>query len=131
MSGPEPRLRLAPLWWAGAWILLLAVVVLSLRPPAGLPTLWFKDKVLHFGAYFGMAIWFAGILQKRRYPAIAVGLMLLGAAVEIAQGTMGLGRSADWRDMLANAAGLATGLGLAYAGLGSWMLHIERRLGLS
>ena len=132
MSAAPPRLRLAPLWWAGAWVLLLLVVVASLKPPGGLlSSLWHGDKVMHFSAYFGMAFWFAGILQRRRYPAIAVGLLLLGAAVEVAQEAMGLGRTADWHDLVANALGLSAGLGLAYAGLGSWMFRIERRLGLS
>lgn len=127
----SPRLRLAPLWWTGAIILTALIVYFSLEPPSGVVLPNVSDKVKHFGAYCGLAFWFAGLTERRIYPGVAVALILLGGLMELAQGAMGLGRTLDWRDFLANTLGIATALGVAYAGLGSWMIYIERRLGVS
>lgn len=125
------RLRLAPLWWIGGWVLLALIVYGSLKPSGPVPSYWPKDKVLHFTAYLLLAFWFSGITERRRYPIVAVFLLAVGVAIEYAQGAMGFGRTSDWHDVIANSCGIASGLALAYAGLGSWMATIERRLGLS
>lgn len=125
------QLRLAPLWWAGGWLLASLVVVGSLLPSERLPSFGGMDKLHHFLAYWLMALWFSGMTERDRYLLIALWLLILGACVELAQYAMGFGRSADWRDFVANGLGVAAGLSLAYAGLGSWMLRIERRLGIS
>jgi VanZ family protein len=126
----EQRLRLAPFWWACGWIFMAAVVIGSVLPSKGPPPVAINDKLMHFGAYWMMAFWFAGVTQKRRYPLIAVGLLALGAVMEVAQSVMQVGRTAEWLDFAANSLGVASALAVAYAGLGSWLYHIERRLGL-
>lgn len=125
------RLRLGPLWWTGGVFLVLLVIYGSLTPSSALPRLWASDKLQHFAAYCSVAFWFAGMTERRRYPLVAGALLLLGAAMEIGQALMGFGRAADWRDFAANTLGIAAALAAAYAGLGSWMLQVERRLGLS
>jgi VanZ family protein len=125
----RPGLRWVPFWWACDWAITLAVVVSSLLPADDLQRLApdFNDKLMHFSSYFLMAMWFAGSLDPRRYGALLVSLCTLGALVEGAQYAMGLGREADWKDMLANALGALSALALARAGLGNWMAWIERR----
>ena len=125
------NLRLAPWWWVGGALLVVLVIYVSLKP-ASVPHFAFtSDKVKHFAAYGGVAFWFAGMTERRRYPMLAVALVLLGGAMELGQAAMGLGRSAEWLDLLANTLGIGTALLIACAGLDSWMLQIERRLGFS
>jgi VanZ family protein len=129
MSGGA-RLRLAPVWWSLGIGLILLVVFESLAPSVSESPIT-NDKLAHFAGYAAMSFWFAGILERRRYPVLAVLMLALGVVIELAQYAMGVGRTADWRDVAANSLGIATALGLAYAGLGAWMLQVERRLGLS
>ncbi|MGQ0834405.1 MAG: VanZ family protein [Gammaproteobacteria bacterium] len=129
MNGAN-KLRLAPFWWVAGIVLALVVVFESLAPTVSMPPLG-NDKLAHFAGYGVLSFWFAGILQRRRYPVLAALLLAFGVLVELAQYAMGLGRTADWRDVVANSLGIATALALAYAGLGMWMVQVERRLGLS
>jgi VanZ family protein len=132
-AAPEPaKLRFAKLWWGIGWTIMALVIYGSLERP-DTPTIPFavSDKLVHFAAYWLMTTWFAGLLQRRRYPWLAIALFLFGGAIELLQGAMGYGRDADWRDLVANSLGILTALGVAYAGLGSWLVVIERRLGLA
>ncbi len=72
-----------------------------------------NDKLLHFGGYFVAAVLtpFA-FASKRRAALVAVGLVALGAGLELAQ-KLAPGRSCDLRDAVANAAGVACGFVLA------------------
>jgi VanZ like family. len=123
------ELRWGRFWWLCDWAILIAVVLGSLIPPREMPQPigWFNDKFLHFMAYFLMAFWFAGSLERRRYVWVAIGLSMLGALIEVVQYWMGFGRDADWRDFVADALGIALGLGLAVIGLANWMAWIERQ----
>jgi VanZ family protein len=125
----RPELRWSNFWWACDWAIVIAVVLGSLIPPNDFPkpVAFFNDKVLHFGAYFLMAFWFAGSLERKRYVWVAVGLAILGALIEVVQYWMGFGRDADWRDFVADVFGIAAGLGIAWLGLGNWMAWVERR----
>lgn len=125
------QLRWGRFWWACDWILAIAVVWGSLTPGNRLPHAvgFFNDKVLHFGAYLIMGLWFAGSVERRLYPLIAVLLCILGGAIEIVQYYMGFGRDADWMDFWADVGGVALAMALAYGGLGNWMAWIEQRFG--
>jgi VanZ family protein len=125
------RLRFARLWWTIGWCMVATVAFASLKPNVDFPDFAESDKVAHFSAYCAMAFWFAGMTDRSRYPILAVLLILLGGAIELAQGVMGFGRSADWHDLLANSMGIGVAIIAAYAGLGSWMSRIERLLRLS
>jgi len=115
MISPQPEIRsqgrrflaaLAPVAWAGL------ILGLSLVPnPPGSVGFPGADKLLHAGAYFllaglaalafaasGKDISFAG----RAAFAVAVAF---GAGVELLQGVMQLGRTAEWGDLLANTFG--------------------------
>jgi VanZ family protein len=125
----RPGLQWVPFWWTCDWAITAAVVVSSLLPVDDLQQLTpaFNDKLMHFCAYFLLAMWFAGSLDPRRHGTLLVGLFALGALIEGAQHAMGLGREADWKDLLANTLGALTALALARAGLGNWMAWVERR----
>ena len=91
----------------GVFSLALAVLLyLTLTPSDGLPSVTLWDKLEHGCAWavltglgLGLALWRPGFL---------IGFtILLGAAVEVAQGAMGWGRSADPLDWLADIIGVA------------------------
>lgn len=124
------RLRLAPLWWTAGIVLALLIVFHSLTPAIQV-TAAFGDKIGHALGYAALSFWFAGLVERRRYVLLGAVLLAFGIAMELAQHLMGLGRTADWGDVAANLAGILAALGLAYAGLGAWMIEVERRLGLS
>lgn len=120
-------LRYRRLWLALSLVLVGAIVYYSLAPDFVLPmpTPDGFDKVEHFTAYCGLALWFTGLYPRARYWQVVAGLLALGLAVEIAQGTMQLGRSADAFDMLANAVGVLAGLLLALSLTGGWAQRVE------
>ena len=118
--------RHARLWYALGALLILAVVIASLVPARELPRLHISDKIEHLLAYLSLAIWFGGLVPVRRYLWLALALLALGGGIEIAQGLMGLGREADWRDFIAGACGVGLGLLLGLIGLRHWVRWLEQ-----
>lgn len=119
---------LHPRAWQAASVLLVALVVVACLVPSGTLAVAQPvgiDKVEHFFAYAVLATWFGGLYPRTRYPLIAAGLALLGLGIEVMQQLMGLGREADPLDMMANLAGLATGLALGVAVAGGWAPRLE------
>jgi VanZ family protein len=116
------------IWYVIGAGLVLIVVVASLVPAGDLPHLGLTDKLEHMIAYGGLALWFGGLLAPRRYWHLGLALLALGGGIEIAQGLMGLGREADWRDFYADALGAGLGLSLSMAGIRHWSSWIERWL---
>jgi hypothetical protein len=104
------------------WVLALATVIWgSLLPEAELlywgasiPLLLWNDKVIHFSAYLGLSL-LAALSFARAYRALgaAIGMIFLGAALEIGQLFVN-GRTADFKDALANSVGALAGAGLAF-----------------
>ncbi|MGE0582843.1 MAG: VanZ family protein [Steroidobacteraceae bacterium] len=120
-------------WWiAGGILLALAIVVASLAPPADLPKVQLWDKFEHAFAFFVLAAWFGGVLRPDRYRWLALALVAFGVAIELAQGAMGLGRTAELRDVLADASGIVIGVAAArLIGADGWMRRVERFLGVA
>ena len=127
----DSRLRLARLWWALGWALVIYITISCLEPPRYVPNLHVNDKLEHAGAFFGLTLWFGGLVRRERYPVVALLMLLFGAGIEVAQGLMGLGREADVRDFVADSVGVAVALVLLYVGLGSWTRWLEQLIGLS
>ena len=125
----RPKLRFAWLWWLLGWAFVVITVNDSLERNVPSFAHLMSDKLLHFGGYMALALWFGGVTRTRRYPVVGMLLIALGGVLEILQGTMQNGRSAEWLDLLADALGVVAGLGLAYAGLGNWTVWVERLLG--
>ncbi len=120
-----------PRAWLALWLLAIAVViVLSLGPPLSLPEAPKNtDKIEHALGYFLLAASAVQLFASRRGLAIAgLGLVLLGAGLEWAQGTFTENRMADPMDALANTLGVLAGLAVALTPLRDLLLRIERRL---
>jgi hypothetical protein len=100
--------------------LILIVVVSCLVPVGSVPNFGMSDKLEHMIAYGGLALCYGGLMMPRRYVYLGLALLALGGGIEIAQGLMGWGRNADWRDFYADALGTALGLSLCMAGLRHW-----------
>jgi VanZ family protein len=119
-----------PLRHRRLWVVLSAVIValivyVSLAPAISLPLPSYSDKAEHFAAYCGLAVWFTGLYARAQYWRVVAALLALGLGLEIAQGVMALGRSAELLDMAANAAGVGVGLLLALALTGNWARRVE------
>jgi VanZ family protein len=103
------------------WLLLVGgVVVGSLLPSSALPAPSFTgvDKVEHLTAYGVLAAYAVLLFAPVRAQALAaVGLVLLGAALEGAQAALTVSRLADPGDLVANTLGVALGWGL-----GRWLM---------
>ena len=103
---------------------LLLVVALSLIPQDAMPAPSLGDKAGHALAYAALAV--AGGISHRGLRSlilVALGLLLLGAALELAQSALP-GRIASLYDVLANAIGIV--LGSLFAG-GANALWPKRR----
>jgi VanZ family protein len=118
----------ARFWYLLGVMLVLAVVYTSLAPSKLLPHVSLSDKLEHALAYTVIAVWFGGLLKRSDYWRLAAVLLALGAAIEIAQGLMPFGRTADFADLSANALGILLGIAACWCGLGQWVSWIEHRV---
>jgi VanZ family protein len=111
-----PRsLRLA-LYAAAVCVLLY----LCLAPTDSLPQPGIGDKWEHAVAWFVLAA-LGLLLSPRRPRAIAAFSLALALGIEFLQASMGFGRHGDWRDLVADALGVAAAFALA------WALRMVRR----
>jgi VanZ family protein len=126
----QPRkLRLWWLWWLIGWALLAATVNESLqRHVWEVAEVIGWDKANHCIGYFLLTMWFTGVARRSRYLLVGVLLIAFGGSMEIAQGLMHEGRTADWFDFLANSIGVGAGVTLAMFGLGDWIIWVEKLL---
>jgi VanZ family protein len=120
-------------WWRVVSVLILVFSLIAAMSPEfwffdnrGKALLWFQnaDKWLHGLAFVVLSVWFSGIVEKRRYWLVALGLMLFGFLVEFCQLQVSY-RTADWLDIMANTLGIIVGLTIAVAGLGGWGPRFE------
>jgi VanZ family protein len=116
-------------WSAVGWLLVAGVVVGSLLPGPTVAEFTFSvnDKVMHSSAYCLLMVWFSGLYRRSFYWAIGAVLLGLGVGLDLLQ-SLTRTRSVDWRDMVANASGIALGLVLAFYVVGGWCQRLERRL---
>ncbi len=120
-----PRLWLG-LWWAA----IVGVIVVCLGPPPEIPDLPSNsDKVEHFLAYFLLAWGAVQLFVGRRTLVLAaLGLVVLGVGIEVAQGVLTVDRMADPKDALANTLGVLSGMALLPTRLRNVMTWVDRRL---
>ena len=127
-------LRFAAGWRAASFILLFVVLVAMLIPAGWFVpekqklATWFgeTDKWLHGLIFLVLALWFAGQYGTESYWRIALGLLAFGGLIEVTQNMVDY-RSSEWFDMLANLAGIAAGLTIAFFGPGGWCVRFEQR----
>jgi len=125
-----------PLRHVHLWRRLSAALLLLVLAAALAPGWWFDDKVealswfehadkwMHGATFLALSLWFTGLLARRNWWWLAVGLLCFGLFIEGCQLLVGY-RMADWFDMAANTAGILLGLAIAAAGLGGWGPRIE------
>ncbi len=114
-------MNLARIEWTGGVVLLLAATVVCLVPGHDLPASFeLNDKVSHMVGHGALAAYFTGLVPRRRWWLIFVGLMIFGAVIEVAQHFMHVGRNGDPRDLLANCIGASLGLLLGFGGVSRW-----------
>lgn len=84
----------------------------ELGPARGEPHFW--DKAMHFTAYFILSALAVAALRARKQALLAMlGLIVMGAVLEVIQGLIGRDMSA--RDELANTLGVITGAIVVWA----------------
>ena len=122
-------LRYPWFWLALGWLLVAGVCVGSLLPAPVLRMMSISigDKILHGGSYFLLMVWFAGLYPRSRHLWIAAGLLALGTALDIAQGSTRT-RTFDVADIAVNGIGILCGLVLSVSLLAGWCGRLERRL---
>lgn len=118
-------LRHRSAWMVASGLLVLTVIWGSLQTSVQTPAINGFDKVEHFGTYTVLAVWFAGFSRKSRYWVVALALVALGLALEIAQYLMHAGRVAETLDVAANTGGVALGLLIAAFVTGDWVQRVE------
>lgn len=118
-----------PRRWLGLWWLAIVITIaVCLVPGPDLPqTPPGSDKIEHFLAYFILAAAAVQLYATRRALwTAALGLIVLGIAIEIAQGTLTTTRAADAWDAFADALGVAAGMATAWTPLRNLLLRIDR-----
>jgi VanZ family protein len=124
--------HLAKLWWSVGWAMVLFILYSTLAPSRYVPNLHLWDKLEHATAFFGMTVWFGGLVRRRRFWVLAVVMSAFGAAIEVAQGTMGLGRDMDIHDWFADSIGVLLAVGLLLCvprSRGLWLRWFETLIG--
>ncbi|WP_395373154.1 VanZ family protein [Marinicella sp. W31] len=97
------------------WLLVLAIVVLSLVPVSGMmPAVPSGDKYGHLLAYGVLMFWFGQLYNNSKHRWLyAFGFMLMGGVLEWLQGMTGF-RQTELLDFLMNVLGVCLGLAAAY-----------------
>lgn len=118
-----------PLFWCAMWCIAIAgVVVVSLMPPPPMPDFEGSDKVSHFIAYFVLAA--CAVQLFRNWTGLlgaGLGLVLMGIAIEYAQGAFTDDRMIEAADALANTLGVIAGLATRLTPLRDLLLWIDGR----
>lgn len=120
-----------PALWCALWLAMIAVVAATcLLPARDLPPTPFSqfDKIEHFGAYLAMSAYASMLFARMRPQALAaLGLIVLGVALEFAQANLTDSRSGDVADALANGLGALAGLFVARTPAALWLQRLDRR----
>ena len=118
--------------WLALWLLMIAALVTgSLLPSTSLPKPMFfgVDKIQHLLGYLGLAGYGVMLFADGRPQRLAaMGLVLLGIAIEGAQSALTASRVADPGDVLANLVGVLLGLGLRWTPVAGMLRRIDTRL---
>ena len=102
-------------WRVAFWLVVVAVIVSALWPHPGPDEPGFPgaDKVEHTLSFL-LLVWIGLRAGYRNALSLAIGLLALGGAIELAQGGLTTTRSAEWFDWFADAAGIALGWATAW-----------------
>ena len=116
-----------PRLWLTLWgVLIAAVIAGSLLPADELPVPPFAafDKLEHAFGYGMLSAYAMMLFARRRTQAwAAVGLVVLGIAIEVAQARWTSSRSGDPSDVLADLIGVLAGVSIAST---TWARGLQR-----
>ncbi|UCE90700.1 MAG: VanZ family protein [Pseudomonadota bacterium] len=128
MPSTEPQFSHRRLWLLVGWVLVAAVIYVSLTPKPPDVGIRINDKFSHLAAYAVLMGWFCQLYWQRG-ARLRNGLLLvaMGIALEIAQG-LGQHRMFEYADMLANTLGVLAGWALARGPLSRLLLRFEAML---
>jgi VanZ family protein len=133
VNSPQGAPHLPGLWWGLGWAMVLFILYTTLAPANLVPDVHLNDKVEHATAFFGLTFWFGGLVARRRFGLLGIAMSAFGAAIEVAQGTMGLGRDMDIHDWYADTCGTVVALGILLTCVprsrGSWLRWVETLIG--
>ncbi|MBE9516130.1 MAG: VanZ family protein [Proteobacteria bacterium] len=118
-------LRKRNVWLGLAWLWVAVVIYLSLTTISIPTVISWQDKAGHIGLYAILMWWFMQLYHKRHYWIIALGLLLLGAALEFGQSFHPM-RHMDYHDMIANGAGVLLGWMTVHTPLSRALWNTER-----
>jgi glycopeptide antibiotics resistance protein len=108
------------------WLLIAAIVFGSLTSKGADIRFLFSDKVRHLSSYLILMVYFSGLYPRERHPMLALAFFLLGAMLEVLQGTLTTTRHMDVLDLTANTLGIVLGFVFARLGLAQWPRLIDR-----
>lgn len=115
------------LWIVAILVVAGIIVFTSLVPHPFLPNQSGSDKLGHYLAYFVLALMASGVVSAERLPLAMLRCFLLGLALEAAQAFLTENRLAEWTDLLANAAGVATAWIVSAGGRAGWAMRVAAR----
>jgi VanZ family protein len=119
-------LRYPALWLALGWLVVAAVIYLSLTSHPITVPLRYGDKWGHLLAYGVLMGWFVQLYQRRGVLLLhALLFIAMGVALEFLQGYTG--RYFEYADMAANTTGVLLGLSLSRTRWQSLLWSGERR----
>jgi VanZ family protein len=123
-----PELRYRRMWLSIGVIMVLVITIACLLPARELPAVGLSDKIEHLLAFGAVAFWFGSIVVRRDLHWVALAVVGFGGLIEVMQSAMGLGREADWLDVLADSLGVLIGVILVLTPLGRWSRWVEARI---
>ena len=120
------KFRYAKLWLTLGWLLVAAIIFLSLWPKPPQPFEFEQsDKLSHIIAYLILTLWFANIYPQRSTRLqMSIGFFVMGVCLEFLQG-MTQYRTFSYGDMLANGIGIFLALYLAKTRLATYLLRLD------
>jgi VanZ family protein len=95
-----------------AWLLILAIVMLSLGPPSTRPVTGAGHNLEHLLIFVAMGAAF-GLGYPRRILLLPIALLAFTGAIEVAQ-MLVPGRHARWSDFLTDVAASYVGIGFSF-----------------
>jgi VanZ family protein len=112
------------LWLSGVTVL----VVVCLLPGPDLPKLPISDKLEHALAFALLSASAVQLFERwRALLVVGVGLLALGIGIEFAQGVFTSTRAMEFGDVVADAAGIVSGLLLALTPLRDGLMFLTGR----
>jgi len=108
------------------WLAIATVIIACLLPGSDLPELPVSDKLEHALAFLLLSA-SAVQLYRRGKPllVVALGLLVLGLSIELAQHLFTSSRMMEPGDLLADAIGISAGLATAWTPMRDWLVHLD------